>query len=676
MTNGTDSPPGLEALASHLGYTFIKKDGASENDSSPATDDKADKPEEEKEDKPQVPKGSLNTFGKIYWVEDDETWTAKEPDDTKPAEGEETEGHAVLLRQKKSADSRKKYEIDSLIIQSPQLKTALGEILNDYPGVCCNLDRLVFEGPFEPLVHRWGALLEYMKKDGLDKVTKDHLELLHEILSKELADTIKAFDDYVSNGVVTYEHAWIIFQPGAVVVAPGGPGGNIAIRFKSGSYMTTQEDGNYYRLSCERVDWNGKAFGWAEEYVRLMEFKGVQPIAEMNVFPLSFHPTKETVKLSLIERGKKWSQLAGVRYRSYDGPAVLRTSEGNVLVQTKGRIIVDADTFCKQWDQCKIYVTPLDSGSSDKHERVENWENPVSNDNTELSLNEPRASTNQELTDYQYMLCSPLLRGYSMKTKKWMSFYIPHVKDIKWDNRAFDSLVLPASQKKIVLALSKAHVTGANSFDDVIAGKGKGMILLLSGPPGVGKTLTAEAVSEKLQVPLFMMSAGDLGVRADEVEVNLERVLEMVAKWKAILLIDECDVFLEARSAHDLDRNKLVSIFLRLLEYYQGTLFMTTNRVDNIDPAFQSRIHVHMEYKDLTTTSRKSVWRSFLDKLPSNFSDDEVEEIASVNLNGRQIKNVVKTAQLLALDEQQVLSKEYIDIVMALERGFKYDGAN
>lgn len=106
-----------------------------------------------------------------------------------------------------------------------------------------------------------------------------------------------------------------------------------------------------------------------------------------------------------------------------------------------------------------------------------------------------------------------------------------------------------------------------NGFDDFITNKGKGMILLLSGPPGVGKTLTAEAVSETMKVPLFMMSAGDLGVRPDEVETNLENVLEMVAKWKAILLIDECDVFLEARSVHDLDRNRLVSIFLRLLEY-------------------------------------------------------------------------------------------------------------
>jgi SpoVK/Ycf46/Vps4 family AAA+-type ATPase len=295
------------------------------------------------------------------------------------------------------------------------------------------------------------------------------------------------------------------------------------------------------------------------------------------------------------------------------------------------------------------------------------------------------------LTDYQYMLCTPLLRGYSLKGKKWrkiylridsrhvpntnkniVSFYVPYVQDIKWDNGAFDNLVLPPSQKRLILALSKTQLGTINGFDDFITGKGKGMILLLSGPPGVGKTLTAEAVSENMKVPLFMMSAGDLGVRADEVEQNLENVLEMVAKWKAILLIDECDVFLEARSVCDLDRNKLVSIFLRLLEYYQGTLFLTTNRANNMDPAFQSRIHVHMEYPDLTAKARRAIWSSFLNKLPSQFNKEDLDNVAQLPLNGRQIKNVVKTAQLLALDEQGRLSKDHVDTVLAIERGFKF----
>lgn len=59
-----------------------------------------------------------------------------------------------------------------------------------------------------------------------------------------------------------------------------------------------------------------------------------------------------------------------------------------------------------------------------------------------------------------------------------------------------------------------------------------------------------------------------------------------------LFLLDEADVFMEARNATDLGRNELVSIFLRMLEYYEGFLFLTSNRAENIDPAFESRVHV------------------------------------------------------------------------------------
>lgn len=55
------------------------------------------------------------------------------------------------------------------------------------------------------------------------------------------------------------------------------------------------------------------------------------------------------------------------------------------------------------------------------------------------------------------------------------------------------------------------------------------------------------------------MSAGDLGHDAQDVEANLTSKLDLCARWGAILLVDECDVFLEQRAATDIDRNKLVA---------------------------------------------------------------------------------------------------------------------
>jgi hypothetical protein len=184
----------------------------------------------------------------------------------------------------------------------------------------------------------------------------------------------------------------------------------------------------------------------------------------------------------------------------------------------------------------------------------------------------------KELTDDERLLAAPTLRGYSLKEKRWLEFNLDSVKEIVWDSQAFDSLVLPQDQqdlKTLILAFANAQSKQVDSFDDVVQGKGRGIIMQLSGPPGVGKTLTAESVAEVMKVPLYVMSAGDLGTSASRVEEALKDILRMVPKWGAVLLLDEADVFMEARNSTDLWRNELVSIFLRMLEYYEVRPFVS-----------------------------------------------------------------------------------------------------
>lgn len=254
------------------------------------------------------------------------------------------------------------------------------------------------------------------------------------------------------------------------------------------------------------------------------------------------------------------------------------------------------------------------------------------------------------LTEKELLLTVPYVRGYALKAKLWLWLFVDQITDIKFSDSAFETLVLPASQKMLIKACVETQRRYKHTFDDIIAGKGRGMIMLLAGAPGTGKTLTAESVSEHMRVPLYMMSAGDLGLDPSGIEDALNTVMDMVAKWNAVLLLDEADVFLEARSSHDLERNKMVSIFLRVLEYYEGILFLTTNRRSDIDDAFHSRIHLTVKYKPLSAESRLYVWRTFLGS-QSAIKAKEMEELAAIELNGRQIKNVIKTAQMLARSE-------------------------
>lgn len=185
---------------------------------------------------------------------------------------------------------------------------------------------------------------------------------------------------------------------------------------------------------------------------------------------------------------------------------------------------------------------------------------------------------------------------------------------------------------------------------------------------GVGYHLTS-IVAEAMKKPLYSMGAGELGNDAAEVEQNLRRVLDLSTKWGAVLLLDECDVFLERRTTHDLQRNKLVSVFLRLLEYYQGVMFLTTNRVASFDPAFESRIHLTIHYPQLDFDSRLHVWRIFVKpgSASSSVSEQELEALARPELNGRQIKNIVKTARLLAARDKTPLTLGQLKTVLTVK---------
>merc|ERR1712100_753578 len=197
---------------------------------------------------------------------------------------------------------------------------------------------------------------------------------------------------------------------------------------------------------------------------------------------------------------------------------------------------------------------------------------------------------------------------------------------------AIKSLVMDPERKEMVMALVE-HAQ--SSFQDIVYEKGGGCVFLLHGPPGVGKTLTAEATSEKLKRPLYSITVGELGASVDSMEARLKFTLELARLWDAVLLIDECDIFLERREG-DINRNAMTGIFLRLLEYHQGILFLTSNRIKAFDPALYSRITVALHYPTLDRKTRAEVWRSLFTAAGLDAAKFDVDSLAADVANGRQ----------------------------------------
>ena len=298
----------------------------------------------------------------------------------------------------------------------------------------------------------------------------------------------------------------------------------------------------------------------------------------------------------------------------------------------------------------------------------------------------PYLRYDQTPSDRDVLLMPPDIHGFYLNEKKWIKIFVDCVHDVSWNKKAYDRLVLPHQTKDLVRALVTVRTSQrgvkqglgvAGKRTDITSGKGNGLIMLLHGGPGTGKTLTAESVAEIAEMPLYRVTCGDIGTNAEAVEQYLNTVLHLGKIWNCVLLLDEADVFLEERSMADLKRNSLVSIFLRILEYYDGILILTSNRVGTFDEAFKSRIQVALHYENLNRSARKKIWQNFLDMLEEGEEDvnfDEIkfhlDDLASKELNGRQIRNVLTTARQLAIFRNERLDWVHLEQALSVSSKF------
>lgn len=371
---------------------------------------------------------------------------------------------------------------------------------------------------------------------------------------------------------------------------------------------------------------DGKDFIPGSYSFRIGAFEGDKTLSEVGIKDLSFYPE---LREQLVARGKKYFELHenGPHYASYKGSICRRSYWKDNYYPATGRIMVDRGGMANIDPDYEEYFGVEDLGY-DKIEKVEEV---------------------RKFTEKDYQIASPYCYGFSLNAKKWGEFILDDVSEISFRTDAYAKLVLDEEFKKTMFSL----VEYRGESKDIIDNKGGGCIFLLHGAPGVGKTLTAEAISETLHRPLYMVSVGELGTSVATLDKNLRSILEIASSWNAVLLIDEVDIFLEKRDLN-IERNALVGVFLRLLEYYNGILFMTTNRVKNIDPAFYSRISLAIKYPDLSVEAKGQIWDAQLKLYNIKLSAKNIKTLAEADLNGRQIKNCIRITTSLAEAEHRI----------------------
>ncbi|KAL9119791.1 MAG: hypothetical protein Q9187_003654 [Circinaria calcarea] len=324
-------------------------------------------------------------------------------------------------------------------------------------------------------------------------------------------------------------------------------------------------------VECFYVDFDGVQFGPVNKTVMIRRYDGEKDVASLPVFPLMCDPNQEKTRRDLRKRGEEFIRLANtkvVSHKQYSGLTAEQQQE-----QVDSQIIIDFQLsfITKAENKPKLGV-----GTLVNHDPREHMEDPanlgrcgtegccgndyifpdslIDQNNQNKFLNDMK-NLLDPVDDAKYLkkdmeiLLPWRVYGFVLRSRKWATFDIDKVQDVTYTD-GWDQLVIPSTHKETVLALvrnrarypeQQENQKNMLSSSDLVRGKGKGLIILLHGEPGVGKTSTAECVADHTKRPLFAITCGDIGENAEKVEEQLEKNFQLAHKWGCVLLLDEAE---------------------------------------------------------------------------------------------------------------------------------------
>ena len=626
-----------------------------------------------------------------------------------------------------STDSSK-LESTEMVIHSKHLKAALSAVVGYYPGTEFIGDRVTVPAPYRVLIHHRDALNQYKTSQPschdqkYKETTMKHIDVLLGFIDQTFQEKLRDEERRHQNNppAATFDWFWLLLKPGEVVYAKKDDEWRPFVISNVNSIRVGHMKGHEYVILAWSTDYNRGKLERKVSSFPLRLFTGEQAIHTLPVIPARFFPEdlEKQGGLTMAERqiqlGKLyWELCQRPAYREYDGPLVSQNEEGGGNLT--GRVIVDAEGYDRYGrsgpDRHRHRPMPMIPG----HRRGP----PPPKDY--LPAFAPRCScrvcslqTREDTgpfanfedldptkdkppkNDLYYLVLSTTIPAFLLAERRWGHVNIERLRDVRADREAFKYLVLDDEIKLTVKALIGKFASADGKVSpwprDLVKGKGEGRIFLLHGSPGVGKTCTAECISELTHRPLLALTSGDIStnMHAPMVEQNLDYFLTLGERYGALVLLDEADVYLEERRTKDLQRNGLVSVFLRALEYYRGVLFLTTNRVEAFDSAFTSRIHVALHYKKLSDDDRLRIWNNNIERLERDSAGKvyvghstrdfaySSEEVRALKLNGREIRNALQTAVALAETEAAddgcetvSVTDKHLRAVVKMSKGFK-----
>lgn len=256
------------------------------------------------------------------------------------------------------------------------------------------------------------------------------------------------------------------------------------------------------------------------------------------------------------------------------------------------------------------------------------------------------------------------LKIFHLEKHEFYNLHVVNMTPYKYKEDIKQNLILPEDVVELAELLAG---TEDEEAEDVIEGKSQGTLVACIGDPGLGKTLLAEVISEQVKKPLYKIQASQLGLDPETLERELKVLLHRAERWDAVLMIDEANAYIHDRGV-DVKQNAIVGVFLRLLEYYRGILFLTTNQTGpdgnniDIDDAILSRCSAVVTFELPTVENARRLWKlqGKLLKIPV---DNELAKEAAdrFNFSGRTIRQLLRLAGRLARKRETQVTMETLE---------------
>lgn len=257
--------------------------------------------------------------------------------------------------------------------------------------------------------------------------------------------------------------------------------------------------------------------------------------------------------------------------------------------------------------------------------------------------------------------------------------------DHKLENKArrltskynWGDLVLPKEEKQLLRNACnqvkyRHKVYGEWGFDKKLS-YGKGLSMLFAGPPGTGKTMSAEIVANELNLEIYKVDLSQVMSKyIGETEKNLKEIFDEANRSHAILFFDETDALFgkrsEVKDSKDKYANIEVSYLLQKMEEYDGITILATNYLQNIDDAFMRRINYVINYPFPDAKERVKLWETMIPKETPLSDDIDFTFLGETfKIAGGNIKNIIVSGAFLAAENSEPLSMKHLLIAAKYE---------